>query len=309
MASCFAATATDCISESTENSAEDTWSTGTGIAARIAAIAATAANFNRNLLANYSRYTNSYFIWNTYCNSLANLNGLLFADWNTYGVRNFLANRLASPVAHGIVAGTSFWNHVANSLAYILDSLLANPFAGSVANGSSTALWNHVASFVTNGSLTALWNHFAGGVAYGTATWLANIAANGVAYSLAVALRNHLAGGVAYGTLTALWNHLADSVRNCFSYTASLVTYTVDFLSFAGRNPALLADRSRWALYTFNMASAWAINTSASAFVPYPSAWLADNTTYCRTRYFFCPCFPISTIDGNRLGVIHWRDN
>jgi hypothetical protein len=235
------------------------------------------------------------------------LDRALFADWHADAVRNFLGDGFAGPIANGVVASPSFWNHVANSLAYILDSLLANPFAGSVANGSSSALGNHFASLVANGTLTALRNHLAGGVANGPATWLANIAANRVRNRLAVAFGNHLAGGVANGSLTALGNHLADGVRNRLGYTASLVTHAVDFLGLAGWNPNLLANRSRWALYAFNTACTWAIYASATRLIPYPSTRLADSSSNYRTGNLFGDSFPVTTIDGDRLGVVHWR--
>jgi len=263
MASSFAAATTDCISHSTENSAEQTGTAGI-VAAWVAAVATAAAYFNWNFFAHDTWYADRYFVRNAYWNSLANFDRLLFANWDAYTVRNLLADGFAGPVANGIAAGSSFRNHGANSLANVLDSLLANPFAGSVANGSSFALRNHFASLVANGSLTAFWNHLASGVTNGTATWLAYVAANGVAHCLAVALRNHLAGCVANGSLTALWNHLANGVRNGFGHTASIVTNAVDFLGFASWNPALLADRSRWALNTLNAACTWAIHTSAA---------------------------------------------
>jgi hypothetical protein len=231
------------------------------------------------LLANNSWNTYCYFVWNTNCNSLANLDGLLLTHWNANCVRNFLSNGFACPVANGVVASTSFSNHGALAYTYVFGSLLANPIAGLVANGSSTALRNHLASCivnclamafrnhfaccVANGLLTAFWNHLASGVGYNLAVWLADIAANSVVTSLLTALWNLSACCVADSLLSALRNHLANSVRNFFRYAALLVTNAVDFLSFAGWNPNLLANCLWWALNAFNVAATRNINALA----------------------------------------------
>jgi hypothetical protein len=230
----------------------------------------------------------------------------LLANRYAYGVWNFLANGFASPVAYGVVAGSSFRNHSANSAADVLGALLAYPLASAVANGLGAALRNHLAGLVANSPLSALGNHLAGGVANRSASRLADIAANCVSDGLAAALGNHAAGRIANGSLTALGNHLANSVRNRFGYTASLVTNAVDFLGFASRNPASLADRARWALDALNSARSGAINASAAAFVPNPSSGLADNASDNRTRNFFLNGFPSAATNFNRLGVVDW---
>lgn len=132
------------------------------------------------MLANNLWNANSYFVRNANWNSLANLDGLLFANWNADAVRYFLGNCFACPAANCVVASTSFRNHGALSHAYVLSSLLANPFAGLVANSLSTAFRNHFACCVANGLLMAFWNHLA----------------SGVADSLLTAFRNHLANCV-----------------------------------------------------------------------------------------------------------------
>jgi ABC-type multidrug transport system fused ATPase/permease subunit len=258
------------------------------------------------LLANNSWYANRYFVRNAYWNSLAALDGSLFANWHADAVRNFLSMVFANPVANCVVASTGFRNHGAGAMANVLGALFANPFAGAIANGSSSALRNHLAGRVANGLLAALRNHLAGRVANCAATWFANIGANGVVAGLAVALRNHLASRIANGLLTALRNHLANRVRNCLGYAASLVTNTVDFLGFAGWNPALLAHGARWALYAFSVAGTWAVYALAGALVPSPCAWLAYNTSYDWTRDFFGTGFPMTTTNLDRLGVVDW---
>jgi hypothetical protein len=293
----------DGSAQATENSADQTRTSESWTAARIA------ANLNRNFFANNSRNANCYFVRNANGNSLANLNGLLLTYWDANGVRNFLANGFACPVADGVGAGPSFRNHSANSVAYVLDLLLANPLAGSVANGLGSALRNHLAGLVAHGLLMALRYHPASRVADRAASWLADIAANGVLNRLLMALRYHAASGVANRLLSALRNHSANSVRNCLGYTASLVTNTVDFLGFAGWNPASLADGSWWALNALNSACSGAVNASASALVPYPGAWLANNASYNRSRNFFLNVFPVSTANLDRLGVVYWRDD
>jgi hypothetical protein len=226
---------------------------------------------NWNLFANNSWNANCYFVWNTYWNSLANLDSLLLTYWNANCVRTFLSNSFACPVANCVVASTSFRNHGALTYTNVLSSLLANPVAGLVANSLSAALRNHLACCVANGLLTAFRNHFACCVANGlltafrnhlascvlnnSAAWLANIAANCVVTSLLSAFRNLLASCIANSLLTAFWNHLANCVRNLFGYAALLVTNAVHFLSFASWNPNLLANRLWWALNAFNVAA------------------------------------------------------
>lgn len=235
-----------------------------------AAYAGVTANCYRNLLANNSWNTNGYFVWYAYCNSLADLNCLLLADWYANCVGNLLADVFAYIAAHGVGLSLALRNHGAGGVAHVFGTLFANPVGDAVVDRTSTALRNHAASGVVNGTLTwlanslangvvyslatALRNHFAGGVVDGTLTWLAHGGANVVAYRAAAALRNHLASRVVYGLAAALRNHAAHCVRNSFRYAASLVTCAVDFFGFAGWNPNLLANSPWWALDAFDMA-------------------------------------------------------
>lgn len=231
------------------------------------------------MLADNSRNANGYFVRNAYCNSLANLNGLLLADWYTNCVRNLLADGFANIAAHGVGLSLDFRNHRAGGVANVFGALFANPVGDAVVDRTSTALRNHAACGVVNGTLTwlannlangvvyslatALRNHFAGRVVHGSLTWLAHSGANVVGYRAAAALRNHLASRIVYGLRAALRNHAAHCVRNGFRYAATLVACAVDFLGFAGRNPNLLAHSPWWALNALYVARTWAPDATA----------------------------------------------
>jgi AcrR family transcriptional regulator len=231
------------------------------------------------LFANNLWYANRAFVRNAYCNSLAALDGLLLTYWHANCVRNFLADCFAGPAAYCVVASTSFRNHSALTYTDVLGSLLANPIAGLVANCLSAAFRNHLAGGIANGLLmafrnhlasgvadrllTAFWHHLAGSISYSLAAWLADVGANSIVTCLAMAFWDHLAGGVTNGLLSAFRNHLANCVRNRFGYAAFLVTNAVDFLSFAGWNPNLLANSLWWALNAFNGAATWYIDAFA----------------------------------------------
>jgi hypothetical protein len=260
---------------------------------------------NWNLLANNSWYANCYFVWDTYWYSLANFDCLLLAYWNANCVRNFLANCFAGPVANCVVASTNFRNHGALAYTNVLGSLLANPVAGLVANSLGAALRNHFAGRIVNNLAMALRNHLAGRVANSFAAWLANIAANRVVAGLAMAFWDHLACCVADSLLTALRNHLANCVRNFFRYAASLVTNAVNFLSFAGWNPNLLANGLGWALNAFHIAASWYIDALALRLVPNPATWSTVYFSYYWTWNLFALCFPVSTVDSDCLGVVN----
>lgn len=249
----------------------------------------------------------------------------MLANWNANGVGNLLADVFANIAAAGVGLGPAFRNHRAGGVANVFGTLFANPIANVVAYGACaalrynaasgvvhsalTALGNHFASRVANSSLTAFGYHLASRVGDGPAAWFADIAANVVADSPLTAFGHHLAGGVVHRLATAFGNHAANGIRNAFSYAASLVTYAVDFLGFAGWNPNFLANRAWWALYAFHVAAAWAIDAAAEASVPNPCAWCTYGTALDRTSHFFSYRIPVTAIDRNRAGVVNWGAN
>jgi hypothetical protein len=274
------------------------------------------------LLADNCWNADGYFVWNTYWNSLANLDCLLLAYWNANCIRNLLAYVFAAVAANGVCLCLALWNHGASCVANVLSTLFANHVANFVAYGLGVALWNHLAGCVSaglaawlanhfascavNSLASAFWNHAASCVGASLAAWFANCVANFVANSLAVAFWNHLASSVLYSLCTAFWNHLANGVRNALSYTALFVTNAIDGLGFAGWNPNLLANRLWWALYTLYMASAWAVCALACARIIRPCAWLTYSLANNWTSNFFGNRRPASAVDSDFLGVVNW---
>jgi hypothetical protein len=266
-----------------------------------------------------------YFVWNAYCNSLANLDCLLLAYWNANCIRNLLAYVFADEAANGVCLCLALWNHCASCVANVLSTLFADHVANFVANSLCTAFWNHLAGCVsaclaawlanhTAGRIgaslaAALRNHLASCIGANLALWLAYSCANLVANCLAVAFWNHLASGVLYSLCTAFWNHLANGVRNALSYTALFVTNAVDGLGFAGWNPNLLADRLWWALYALYAAFAWCVDALACARIIRPRAWLTYSLANNWTSNFFGNCRPASAVDSDFLGVVNWSCN
>jgi hypothetical protein len=283
-----------------------------------------AANWNLNFFANRTRYASGVRVRYFDANLLADLDSLAVVDWLANCVRNALANVFADDVANRVVVGLAlgFADHTASGVANVLATLFTNHAAGGVVAGLLTALRNHLAYGVGAGLLTALRhhaagrvgaslltalrNHLAGRVGAGLAAWFANHAADLVGAGLLTALWYQLAGGIGAGLAAALRDHLADGVRHLIGYAFLFVANAVDNLLFAGRNPALLAHRGRWALYALYMALTWAVYTAAGARIVGPCSRRANRATDRLARNRFATLFPMSTLDHDSLGVIHW---
>ena len=261
------------------------------------------------MFANSTRNANGYFVRNANWNSLAYGNRLLLANWYANSVSNLLADVFANIAADGVGLSLALRNHGAGSVANVFGALFANPVGYAVVNSSSVALGDHTASGIVDGALTALGNHTASGIVYSAATWFTDIAANVVGHCALTALGNHTACCIVNCLASALRNHGANSIRNRLGYAASLVTYAVDFLGFAGWNPNLLANCAWWALYALNMARTWAVYATALRRVPHPAAWSANGAALYWSSDFFRNRIPVTTVNCYRLGIVNWSGN
>jgi len=246
-------------------------------------------------------------VWLANLDTLGNLDGLAVVDWLADGVAYLLGAALLHDLAGrvGVRAALLFADPVANRVANILDSLLANHLAGLVANGLLTALRNQLAGRV--GADLALL--FADPVAYRVGNFLGsalrNELAGGVGDRLLTAFRNQLAYVVRNRLAAALGHALGDGVRANLGQAFGFVLDAVDGLFFASWNPNSLADLLRRALDAFNSAGTWAVYIAAGCWVEGPSAWLSHDSANNRTGNFFFRRLPATTANHDGLGVVN----
>ena len=259
-----------------------------------------------NLFADNLSNTSGVGVWFANLHALGNLDGFAVVNWLADGVTYLLGSAFLHDLAGrvGIWAALLFADPVANRVAHIFDSLLANHFAGLVANGLLTALWNQLAGGVGANLALLLANPIAYRVGNFLGSAFTNHLAGGISNRLLAALRNQLANVVGNRLGAALWYALGDGVWNNLGQAFGFVLDAVDGLFFAGWNPNSLANLLRRALDAFHPAFAWAVYIPAGCWVEGPSAWFANSSTNHWARNFFLNVLPAATADRNGLGVV-----